>query len=237
MINLINPDLWLYEAPCGNAFGQDATPAVMKRDNVVWLSDRVRFYVKNELCLGTTRDKDWNKLIVSAEYSIGHVLSKNQYGFGTYTLKCRLPNFRGAWPAFWFIDWLHKDKGGMGMPPEIDVFEHFRKDRFLTRFKLSCSYHDGPTYEDDHEIVANRWSWTPWDCKVVEFKLVWTATSLEYIVNGKTVLTVYRDSVQHFPHKPMNILFGTGVSDFRGKKALVVADPFEVFEFTYDAEN
>lgn len=48
----------------------------------------------------------------------GHNTPATQIGYGQYEWVARMPNRRGAWPAFWLIS-------TSGWPPEIDVYEGF----------------------------------------------------------------------------------------------------------------
>jgi hypothetical protein len=48
----------------------------------------------------------------------GHNTPSTQIGYGQYEWVAKMPNRRGAWPAFWLIS-------TSGWPPEIDVYEGF----------------------------------------------------------------------------------------------------------------
>jgi beta-glucanase (GH16 family) len=174
----------------------------------------VHFGCSNAACNGWKRDKDWNIVKTIAQWSVGAVVLKDQCRthFGTYQFIFKTPNFRGSWPAIWLID-LHPapPKGdGMGMPPEIDIFEHFRKDGFLTRFHITHSFHQGPTYANNTLMTKTYWKLWPLDLKEIELTFIWQPGEMKWIVNGKNVMTV-PSGTPNYPTKPMNLLMNAGL--------------------------
>ena len=236
MIDLMDKSLWKWDTGAGNLINPGHSWAsLMAEDCCEFRGNQVFCYVKKGDFQAYDHDpQTWAVRRHNVRYAVGHMVSKAQYGFGAYKLVCRFPNFRGSWPAFWFVDWLDQSQGGMGMPPEVDVFEQFRKDRFLTRFALSCTYHQGPTYETNVEIAKRVNSWLPWDWKDITFGLLWTTDAIFYTVNGKLVLTIKKGDVKKFPYKAMNVLIGAQVNDWRGRDAIVKPDPFIIKEFTFE---
>jgi hypothetical protein len=55
-----------------------------------------------------------NNQIVTCDYAIGVISTKQLFGFGYYEIRCRIPIVAELWPAFW----MHGDCG-----QEIDIFE------------------------------------------------------------------------------------------------------------------
>jgi Glycosyl hydrolases family 16. len=230
MIDLIKPALWKYATDGGNIVNKGTSWAArMDPLEVQFVNGGIYCTVTKKATQGWDRDANWQVQYHDVNYAIGHMISKEQFFYGSYELVCTLPNFRGAWPAFWFVDW----SGKLGMPPEIDVFEKMQKNRWLDRYKLTMSYHDGPTYEDDHEVVKSAWSCKPWDCKPVKFTFDWNIAFMEWYVNDHSIMTVYRSEMSKYPNGPMNIIIGNGVADFRGKPALVKPDPFIIHSLKY----
>jgi beta-glucanase (GH16 family) len=98
----------------------------------------------------------------------------------------------------------------MGIPPEVDVFEHFRKDGFLTRFHITHSFHQGPTYENNTVVQQKYWRLWPLDLKYIEIEFVWKADGMTWTVNGKKTMQIPGNSPK-FPTHPMNLIMNAGL--------------------------
>ncbi|MCX6266531.1 MAG: hypothetical protein NTW16_04135 [Bacteroidetes bacterium] len=182
MINLLDKTHWNNSYPWGSIINPDTGKEICINDKLVtYHSDgSVHFACSNAWCPGWKMDKNWNIVNTSSQWSVGAIISKDEYRthFGKYHFIFRLPNFRGAWPAIWFLD-LHPTPpagDGMGMPPEIDVFEQFRKDAFLTRFHISHTFHQGPTYLNNTSISKTYWKLTPLDLQNIDLVFTWFPT-------------------------------------------------------------
>ncbi len=234
-MNLINKNLWNYEFD----WGTTSSPffCSSQKDFVVWDDARNQIffnvgYDSTNKYPAWYRDKSWNKVTTFTPYAGGMIVTKDQYEFGTYEMICKLPNFRGSWPAFWLIDISDKEtQGGMGIPPEVDVLEHFRKDSCLTRHQITTTFHGGPSYENDWVKRGNKYSLCPVDNKDLTATLIWNANSLSIYINGKKTLTINKDSSKGFPYKAMNVIVGSGVGNW--KPNVEKFAPFIVKSLTY----
>jgi beta-glucanase (GH16 family) len=227
-MNLIDKNLWDYEFPWGTTLSPYFCSS--QKDLVAWNEGETLFNVGYDPINKFTawyRDANWKVVNTSTTYAGGMIVSKEQYGFGTYEMICKLPNFRGSWPAFWFID----ISGVMGIPPEIDAFEHFRKDSCLTRHHVTTTYHGGPTYENDWSKHANKYSLCPIDKNDLKSVLVWNSDSFSVFINDKKTLTINRDSSKGFPYKAMNIIVGSGIGNWNPEVKKFA--PFVVKSLTY----
>jgi beta-glucanase (GH16 family) len=228
-MNLLDKNLWEYEVDWGTHVN---LPTVNNSlDNIHWNSDgSVSFdvqYSDTPIFPGWERDANWNKVPTLTNYSAGLIISKEKYGFGTYEMNFKVPNFRGSWPAWWMFD---KNK----LPPEIDIFEHFRKDCFLTRFHLTTSYHDGPTYETGKSDSKARYNWLPIDWKYITIKMIWTVDKAEFYYNNKKYYTMNKSDWPYYPTTPMNILVNSGVNP-DWKLQVKKISPFIVKSLTYES--
>lgn len=234
-MNLLNKDLWNYEF----TWGTTNSPffASSQKDLVNWddNNNQVFFnvgYDSTNKFPAWYRDPNWNVVNTYTSYGYGLIITKEQYGFGTYDMVCKLPNFRGSWPAFWFIDILDsKTQGGMGIPPEIDVFEHFRKDSCLTRHHVTTTFHGGPTYENDWCKAKSRYSICPIDNKDMTAKLVWTPDRFTVTINGRETLNIEKNNSRGFPYKSMNVIVNSGMGDWEPE--VNKFSPFIVKSLTY----
>jgi len=225
-MNLLQPELWTNCEPFGTL--PNNSLGVIDPYFTIFASDHVEFNIMKYPTEGWKWNKDWTKKIFETrEYGFGHIITKEQYYHGTYKLLCKLPNFRGSWPAFWMIDVT----GELGIPPEIDIFEQFRKDSCLTRHKITATYHDGPTYENNHnECVAQR-SCKKYDKHPCLIKFEWLPACMIWTINGKHVMTIYAKCWDRFPTKPMNLLLGHGIGDWNPQDNKLA--PFIVNKLTY----
>ncbi|MCX6305440.1 MAG: family 16 glycosylhydrolase [Bacteroidetes bacterium] len=215
-MNLLDKTRWDYAYPWGNIVNPDTNNEICITEKLVTYQPdgSVHFGCSNSAGAGWKRDKDWNIVNTSTKWCIGAVIAKEECRshFGTYHFVFSLPNFRGSWPAIWLID-LHPSPprgDGMGMPPEIDVFEHFRKDGFLTRFHILHTFHEGPTYVNNKTITKKFWRLLPLDFNDIEMTFTWLPTGMAWAVNGNVVMTV-PSGTPNFPLKPMNLLMNGGL--------------------------
>jgi len=230
-MNLLDRSLFTYELPWGNTVENDY--AVFKEDMVEWKEGKVLFHASKKPVSGWKRDAAWNKVETHADFTFGLMVSREQYGYGTYQMRCFLPNFRGSWPSFWFIDVIDKSQGGMGIPPEIDVFEQFRRDNFLSRFRMTGTYHDGPTYSNERSRSIARVSLMPFDLYETRVKFIRTPEKMIWIINEQQFMKVERSEMVNYPDKGMNIILGAGIGQWNPQVNKFA--PFEVMEFTCES--
>lgn len=213
-MNLLDSNKWTYDLPWGNIINPNTNKELTISSELVkfiknW---QVHFGVSNIPKVGWKRDENWNIIYSKPSWSVGSIIAKDEWRthFGTYHFLIKLPNFRGSWPAIWLIDLHHESIGGMGIPPEIDIFEHFRKDSFLTRFGITSSFHEGPTYENNVVTSKKYWKFFPLDWSVIDIVFKWTPDEMIWIVNGKEIMKKDKRTF-NFPLKPMNLIMGAGL--------------------------
>lgn len=78
--------------------------------------------VKEEKPIIGTYITDWStnppkRDTSSFDYSSAWIESQNHYGYGWYESRCKIPEGKGMWPAFWLFS------GQDGFSYEIDIFE------------------------------------------------------------------------------------------------------------------
>jgi len=154
---------------------------------------------------------DWIWRQRTREYQGGSITSINKYGFGKYTLVAKVPQFRGSWPAWWFIDWTDKSQGGMGMPPEIDALEQMIK-KCWDRYKISPGFIYGNSYANSTDFIKSVWRWKRWDKDFHTFVLIWKTDSLEVIYDNKSIWTITNHSI--IPQGTMNMILNSGFGNW-----------------------
>ena len=227
MTNLLIKENFVNELPWGTSLD----PYIMNSmpEMVTWKPDgTVEFNVAAGKFKGWRMNERWQKYEWATDYANGMIVSKQQFLYGQFDLVCRLPYFKGSWPAFWFIDVT----GKMGVPPEYDVFEQFIKDGTCkTRRQIQTTYHDGPTYTDDKQSFAVKKFTFPVSWSDVKISFIWTADSMTTIINGKTIMTVNKKDFLHFPNQPMNLILGSGVGNWEIDSSKF--KPFIIKSLTY----
>lgn len=217
-MNILNSSSCNFNLPWGNT-GKDLVAASLK-ENVIWFNDgSIEFRNLKEVVPAWYMDSSWNKVETIRDYSFGMVVSKDQFYYGDYRIVCQLPNFRGSWPALWFIDTtLPASQGGngMGIPPEIDVFEHFRKKGFWNRFKTTHTYHDKPFSPDHYSKMTCKAKkrLCPVDNRDISFRFLWTPNYMMWFVDAIHVMTIEPGNVARYPDQPMNIVLGGGFGNW-----------------------
>jgi hypothetical protein len=210
-MNLLDKKYWKYSLPWGTTVNPNTDNQIaIWPELITFYPDRVEFMVKKELTECWKRGSNWEMVGTTAPWAIGHMISLERYYFGTYLFKFRLPNFRGSWPAIWMIDTFDVTQGGIGIPPELDIFEHFRKDKLNTRFGITQTFHGGPTYENNHATQHSWRRWLPVDWFDINMEMTWTKDFIKLKINGREHWNI--PSTQYgFPKGPMNLLIGGGI--------------------------
>lgn len=215
-MNLLEKSRWNYEFPWGSIINPDTGREICISEKLVTF-DRdgsVHFGCSNTPSRGWQTGANGRPVEVESLWSVGAAISKDEYRthFGSYDFSFRLPNFRGSWPAIWLIDLIPgpPNGNGMGIPPETDIFEHFRKDGFLTRFHISHSFHKGPTYANNTILSKKYWKFLPLDLKNIELTFNWTEDGMTWIVNGRRILAISAET-PNYPTRPMNLVLNSGL--------------------------
>ncbi|MFZ4523631.1 MAG: glycoside hydrolase family 16 protein [Bacteroidales bacterium] len=215
-INLLDINRWDHALPWGNIINPDTKNEICINEKLVTYPSggSMRFGCSNATCKGWKRDKNWNIVETTTQWSVGAVVAHDacRTHFGTYHFVFRLPDFRGSWPAIWLLD-LHPKPphgDGMGMPPEIDIFEQFRKDAISSRFHMEHTFHQGPTYQNNKLVSKTYWKLLPLDLSDIDLTFTWLPSGMTWIVNGKVILTV-PSGTPNYPMRPMNLLMNAGL--------------------------
>jgi beta-glucanase (GH16 family) len=215
MIDLLkNKADWVNEFPWGTSIDPFITNSMSEM--VIWKPDgTVEFNVSdNFMYKGWVMDDNWQRKDCYTPYVNGMIISKQQFLYGTFHWKMRLPGFRGSWPGGWLIDVTNN----MGCPPEVDAFEGGFKDCLLSWFHLTATYNDGPTYENNLNISKVKRYWLPITWFDIDVDFVWRTDYLSIIIDGKLVMEIHKSDYHKFPNQPMNFIFGSGIGNWNPQK-------------------
>jgi len=236
-MNLLEQTRWNYLYPWGNVINADTDKEICINEKLVTFNPdgTVHFGCSHGTAYGWKTDENSNIIPVTTQWSVGAIIAKDECRthFGTYSFRFRLPNFRGSWPAIWLIDTTPAPpKGdGMGIPPEIDILEHFRKDGFFSRFQMHHAFHHGPTYANNTISSKNHWKLRPLDVKDIDLTFTWTRAEMTWTVDGKKILTVAGNTLK-YPTRPMNLIINAGLG-LDWKPNVGKFEDFVVYEADY----
>ena len=129
-------------------------------------------------------------------YSTGAISSfgRHEQAYGFFEIRCRIPEGRGYWPAFWLIS-----NSGQS---EIDIMDVLGHEPDRMRFKLITRSEDGGSREQSSEnkgIDTSR--------SFHNVGVMWTPDSLVYFVDGQEVSRFWQD----IPHEPMYVVASLAV--------------------------
>ena len=129
-------------------------------------------------------------------YSTGAISSfgRLEQAYGFFEIRCRIPEGRGYWPAFWLIS-----NSGQS---EIDIMDVLGHEPDRMRFKLITRSEDGGSREQSSEnkgIDTSR--------SFHNVGVMWTPDSLVYFVDGQEVSRFWQD----IPHEPMYVVASLAV--------------------------
>ncbi|MFO0856390.1 MAG: glycoside hydrolase family 16 protein [Phycisphaerales bacterium] len=124
--------------------------------------------------------------------------NKQEFLFGKFEMRAKLPRTQGLWPAFWLLP------GSDIWPPEIDIMELLGHQPSRTY----ASNHWGPTAGPQHQT-------TPWDGPDFSssyniFACEWWPDRVDFFVNGNLIGT-HREQI---PQEAMYIILNTAVGGF-----------------------
>ena len=179
-----------------------------------------------------------------------------QFGFGKYEIRCKIPKGKGFWPAFW----LYGEKNGRG--DEIDVFEFMNEKDILGEYdkkRLSkddqMHYHywekSNPLNSVDHNCGSTNKSEIDYSLDYHTFTLIWNKFVLQWYIDGELIKqtgqwydlignVVTSENVQPsqvvfrnewYPKNPMTIIFDFGIQTGNDKP-----DDSTPFPSTFDID-
>jgi len=165
------------------------------------------------------------------DYTSGMIYSKQQFIYGKFEIRCKIPSIKKLWPAFWLYG---------GCSQEIDVFE-FMSDNdnpYYANRDISFTYHRKFNCDDENKRqcgyakkFSNGWftdmskDYHTYSVEWDEHKLIWRIDGTEVWrvfkwqdLNGKEILkcghipTAYYTVDRIFPlEKPMSVIANLAV--------------------------
>ncbi|HTL55599.1 MAG TPA: glycoside hydrolase family 16 protein [Candidatus Limnocylindrales bacterium] len=115
--------------------------------------------------------------------------------YGRFEIRCRVPQGKGMWPAFWLLP------EPLGWPPEIDVLEILGHEP--TKAYMTHHFRD----EKKHQSHGGSWVGPDFSAGFHDFAVEWSPQAIVWFVDG----TERFRSEQHIPHTKMYMLVNLAV--------------------------
>lgn len=136
------------------------------------------------------------------DYSSGYIETTNNYQYGKYEIRCKVPNGKGFWPAFWLF-------GGC----EIDVFEFMNDPTPSGSGRQSnivgCGYH-APNYTDRcHVSYPDN---VDYSLDFHIYTLIWTPEYLKFLIDNQ-VKWFMDNTMNGFPTCNAKVIFNLAIQN------------------------
>ncbi|MBN2730101.1 MAG: family 16 glycosylhydrolase [Bacteroidales bacterium] len=220
-----------------------STPSIPYTNNIEVSNGTLKLIAREETVTGTFVT-DWStnpptSQTETFDYTSAEIYSNQEFFYGKYEIRCRLPNGKGFWPAFWTF-------GGQRWN-EIDIFEIYGDD--IDRF--TCNVHHDYDGDGDSEncnyAQNNAADFTQWHV----FTCLFDFDKITWQIDGNTVRVFHRFSTvsgipiscgeniaigtyfqeQSYPIESMNIIMNLSIQS--GNNA---PDANTVFPNTYEID-
>lgn len=139
----------------------------------------------------------------SYNYTSGMLCSKQQFHYGKFEIRCRMPKGKGMWPAFWLYAGWPAD--------EIDVFE-YRGD---WQKRASCGVHSYDTVKYRRNAKWTRFSGKNFSKQFHTFTCYWYPDVVIFEIDGKETFrfaTPYPNQYKRGEHLIVNLAVGSGLA-------------------------
>ena len=156
------------------------------------------------------------------DYRSGLMTTERKFSqqYGRFEIRCRVPEGKGLWPAFWL---LPEPKA---WPPEIDVLEILGDEP--DRVYFSHHWKNPATPEGKPQAQTGEFEGIDFSKEFHTFTLIWEEDELRWYVDGK----LRHQSREHVPHEPMFMLVNLAVGGWAGAPNVSTRFPAD-FEIDY----
>lgn len=201
--NTLDLNKWKLSESSQGSF--DGTGAYCTLDNVIVSPDN--FYGVNSSASGVCKiivkketvthpAVSWNPAspVLTYNYTSSNIVTKDEYGWGKYEIRCKLPKGKGFFPAFW----LYGEKSGAG--DEIDIFEFMNEKNIFGKYdeSLLCKinqmhYHEWdkrgapPGFDRNCGNSTGSESGVDYSLDYHTFAVIWDRWAISWYIDGKFI--------------------------------------------------
>ncbi len=116
------------------------------------------------------------------DFTSAFIETKNQYLYGKFEIRCKIPKEKGMWPAFWMYG--EKDK----VNNEIDVFEFWNSETIFGKYNpKKSSKVVRMTVHYNHKFSGKKYEGVDYSQDFHIFTVVWDSTKIEWFVDGESI--------------------------------------------------
>lgn len=199
----LDTSIWNYEIGTGHdGWGNQEKQYYTDREENVSVSD------------GTLKIKALKESYKGSSYTSARITTqgKKSFTYGKIEARIKLPQYSGAWPAFWTLGETFSTEGWPKCG-EIDIMEAIN-DENLTYGALhwhveSASYTgQGDADDNSADVLASDYQRTEWHT----YGIIWNETKIQWYVDDQIFLTKYitAESMSEF-HKDQFIILNQAV--------------------------
>lgn len=206
--NKIDESIWMTHYPWGNTLlgngcGAGSEQQLYIPENVIIDNGMLKLQSNNITVAGlavgyedsTTEMSDCLENFRFWDYTSGMIFSKEQFGYGKYEIRCKIPYGRGFWPAFWLF------ANGAAPWNELDIFEFFTqvtiggnyKPISVEQPKFGSLY---SYYTQDQNIAQGcgpYWTnGTDYSDSFHTFSMIWDNYKIQWLVDDVVRYTKYK---------------------------------------------
>ncbi|PBQ32095.1 hypothetical protein CNR22_10040 [Sphingobacteriaceae bacterium] len=186
--------------------------------------------------------QDGKQNLRTFEYTSSLLVTRKDFFHGKYEIRCRMPEGKGLWPAFWTF-------GGKRYN-EIDIFDSYSGTKEL----INCIYHD---YDGDGKPSGCNASFKNFDLSQWHtYSCIFETDQITFLVDDRPVNNIYRvmssakepivcnDNIgngtffqlESYPLEPMKIIFNLAVTSKKGPGGSFPVDNTTPFPSSFDVD-
>ncbi|MGZ6412631.1 MAG: glycoside hydrolase family 16 protein, partial [Bacteroidia bacterium] len=193
----IDKNKWKTREDCQGTTGSDGTEEYYSFDNVELKNGICKLIPKKETIVRKAVNWKPDSLILedgiintrTFHYTSAWLVSKQNFSYGKYEIRCKIPKGKSLWPAFWLYGEYNKVNN------EIDVFEFWNPHNGLGKYipkNLAREHH--MTAHHNHKMSGKSYIGPDFSLDYHIFTVIWDSTKVEWYVDGdlKRVITQYQ---------------------------------------------
>ena len=193
--NSLDVTKWFFVQPWGNHSERGFNASLEYQTdglNYEFGDGKLRLAVKNEkIYAKAVQSLDSNYLLEDGlpnfrgwDYTAGMIFSKQDFGYGKYEMRCKIPKGKSFWSVFWLFG---NDND------EIDVFEFWNSENVFGKYseKKLCTEGHMTTHANG-KMCPSHYTDEDFSKDFHIYSMVWNNNKIEWYVDGKLKRVSYK---------------------------------------------